>query len=465
MTHNTEKKIILAAANLSVFSTPFLASCINIALPSIQGSFGCDNHLLNWVVSSYLIVVPMLLVPFGRIADCWNRKKIFMYGMALFALGSLLCGFSADIYQLVGFRVIQAVGAAMQFSTAIPLIMSEYPEGERGKAIGLNVAFVYVGLSLGPVLGGFIVQHLGWRSIFYINAILSISLVMLMSCTLKNDFDSGKKINMDMPGAVLYGLAIASVMFGFSNLPGTLGFIILSVGVIFAILFFRIELHTSSPILQIRLFRKNRIFVFSNLAAFINYSATFGVGYLLSLYLQYAREFTPSKAGMFLLVQPVTQALLSPLSGRMSDRFDPGKIASVGMGFVTVGLFGFSFLTVNTPPILIILDLALLGIGFALFSSPNTNAAMSAVERENYGIASGILGTMRMLGQTFSMAIVMFVASVHMGNIKIVTEDIGAFVTNVRTDFAIFAALCFVGIFFSLVRGKRKEQTGGAVVA
>lgn len=456
MRHDTEKKIILAAANLSVFSTPFLASCINIALPSIQMNLDCDNHMLNWVVSSYLIVVPMLLVPFGRISDCIGRKKIFTCGMALFALGSILCGFSTDIYQLVGFRVVQAVGAAMQFSTAISLIMSEYSEGERGRAIGLNVAFVYIGLSLGPVLGGFIVQHMGWRSIFFINAVLSISLVGLMWGTLKKDFASGQKIDMDIPGAILYGLSIVSVMFGFSNLPGVTGFIILAIGVILAILFFRIELSTSSPILQVRLFMKNRIFVFSNLAAFINYSATFGVGYLLSLYFQYARGFPPSKAGLFLLVQPLTQALLSPLSGRMSDRFDPGKLASVGMGFVTAGLFGFSFLTVNTSSLLIIFDLSLLGLGFALFSSPNTNAAMSAVEKQHYGVASSILGTMRMLGQTFSMAIVMFVASIHMGKIKIVTEDIGTFMVNVRTDFAIFAALCFAGIFFSLVRGKRK---------
>ena len=220
MTHDTEKKIILAAANLSVFSTPFLASSINIALPSIQNNLCCDNLMLNWVVSSYIIVVPMLLVPFGRIADCIGRKKIFTLGMAIFALGSILCGLSTDIFQLVGFRVVQAVGAAMQFSTAISLIMSEYSEGERGRAIGLNVAFVYIGLSLGPVLGGFMVQHIGWRSIFYLNAVLSISLVALMSGTLKKDFASGQKIDMDIPGAIIYGLAIVFVMFGFSNLPG-----------------------------------------------------------------------------------------------------------------------------------------------------------------------------------------------------------------------------------------------------
>jgi EmrB/QacA subfamily drug resistance transporter len=464
MTHETEKKIVLAAANLSVFSTPFLASSINIALPSIQRSFGCDNLMLNWVIASYLMVVPMLLVPFGRIADCIGRKKIFTAGMAIFALASILCGFSTDIHQLVGFRVVQAIGAAMQFSTAVSLIMSEYSDGERGRALGLNVAFVYIGLSLGPVLGGFIVQHIGWRSIFFINAALSISLVALMSGTLKRDFASGRKIDMDIMGAVLYGLSIASLMFGFSILPGIKGFIILAAGAVLAILFFRIELTTSSPILQVRLFIKNRIFVFSNLAAFINYSATYGIGFLLSLYFQFARGFPPSKAGLFLLVQPLTQALLSPLTGRMSDRFDPGRLASVGMGFVTAGLFGLSFLTLETPTILIILDLVLLGLGFALFSSPNTNAAMSAVEGQHFGIASSILGTMRMLGQTFSMAIVMFVASIYLGRIKIVTEDIVSFMTTVRTDFAIFAALCFAGIFFSLVRGKRKEKVAGKVV-
>ena len=223
MQQNIEKKIILAAANLSVFVTPFLASSVNIALPSIQRSFGCDNLILNWVVSSYLIVIPMLLVPFGRIADSVGHKKIFTCGMCVFVVGSVLCGISTGIYQLIGYRVIQAAGAAMQFSSAVSLIMHEYSEGERGKALGLNVTCVYIGLSLGPVLGGLIVQHIGWRSIFFINATLCSSLVLLMSGILKNDFSSGRRIDMDIRGTVLYSLSIVSVMFGFGTLPSPTG--------------------------------------------------------------------------------------------------------------------------------------------------------------------------------------------------------------------------------------------------
>ena len=209
-----------------------------------------------------------------------------------------------------------------------------------------------------------------------------------------------------------------------------------------------------------RLFRKNRIFVFSSLAALINYSATFAVGYLLSLYFQYACEFSPSKAGILLLVQPLTMALFSPLTGRMSDRFDPGRLASIGMGIITAGLICLSFLTTQTPVKFIVINLAFLGLGFSLFSSPNTNAAMSAVNRENYGIASSILGTMRLLGQMSSMAIVMLAASVHMGKIKISAGNIDTFMQTIRTDFSIFAILCAIGIFFSLVRGKRGNIAG-----
>ncbi len=457
---NTEKKIILAAANLSVFVTPFLASSVNIALPSIQRSFGCDNLILNWVVSSYLIVIPMLLVPFGRIADSVGHKKIFTCGMCVFVVGSVLCGISTGIYQLIGYRVIQAAGAAMQFSSAVSLIMHEYSEGERGKALGLNVTCVYIGLSLGPVLGGLIVQHIGWRSIFFINATLCSSLVLLMSGILKNDFSSGRRIDMDIRGTVLYSLSIVSVMFGFGTLPSPTGVILIIVGVILGTSFLRIEMSTNSPVLQVRLFRKNRIFVFSSLAALINYSATFAIGYLLSLYFQYACEFTPSKAGMLLLVQPLTQALFSPIAGRMSDKFDPGRLASIGMGIITVGLLCLSFLTMQTTPRFIVIDLAFMGLGFALFSAPNTNAAMSAVDKAHYGIASSIFGTVRLLGQMSSMAIVMLAASIHMGKVKISAGNIDTFMQTIRTDFAIFTILCAIGIFFSLVRGKRGNIEG-----
>ncbi len=460
MERNTEKKIILAAANLSVFVTPFLASSVNIALPSIQRSFGCDNLILNWVVSSYLLVIPMLLVPFGRIADGVGHKKIFTSGMCVFVIGSILCGLSTGIYELIFFRVIQAVGAAMQFSSSVSLIMHEYSEGERGKALGLNVACVYIGLSMGPVLGGFIVEHIGWRSIFLINAVMCSSLVLLMSFTLGTDFSSGHRIGMDIRGAFLYGLSIISVMSGFGILPSPAGVILIVIGAILAAMFFRIELITNEPILQMRLFKKNRIFIFSNLAALINYSATFAIGYLLSLYFQYAREFTPSKAGMLLLVQPLTQALFSPLIGRMSDSFDPGRLASIGMGILTAGLLCLSFMTVQTPVHLIVADLFFLGLGFALFSSPNTNAALSAVDKEHYGIASSILGTMRLLGQMSSMAIVMLAASIHLGKVKISAGNISAFMETIRTDFAIFAVLCAIGICFSLVRGKRGNIPG-----
>lgn len=450
-----EKRIVISGANLSVFVTPFLASSVNIALPSIQRGFDCDNLVLNWVVSSYLLVIPMLLVPFGRIADSVGRKRIFTWGMAVFAVASLLCSLSFDIYSLICFRVVQAVGAAMQFSTAMSLIISECSEGERGKVIGMNVAFVYVGLSLGPVLGGLMVQYLGWRSIFYLNAVLSSVIVAMMRGTLGRDFKSGAGADIDPAAMALYGLSIILLMYGFSDLPDAAGVVMILCGLLAGAAFIRMEMKGEHPVLHLRIFGRNRLFIFSNLAALINYSATFGVGYLLSLYFQYAKGLSPSKAGLFLLIQAGVQAVFSPLAGRLSDRHDPGRLASAGMGIVCACLICLCFLDIGTGLAFIAAVQVFLGIGFALFSSPNTNAAMCAVDKEYYGVGSSILGTMRLLGQTSSMAIVMFAASMHIGRTKVGAHNIGDFMAAARMDFAIFSVLCAAGVFFSLVRGSK----------
>ena len=201
-------------------------------------------------------------------------------------------------------------------------------------------------------------------------------------------------------------------------------------------------------------FRKNKVFAFSNLAALINYSATFAIMFLLSFYLQYLKGFSPQTAGLILIAQPVVMTIGSPIAGRLSDRIEPGVIASTGMAVLTIGLFFFIFLSEHTSLEFIVAVLIFLGIGYALFSSPNTNAVMSSVERKFYGVASGTLGTMRSLGMMFSMGIVMLIFSVYMGRVQITPEYYPVFLKAMKAAFIVFASLCFFGIFASLVRGK-----------
>ena len=243
-------------------------------------------------------------------------------------------------------------------------------------------------------------------------------------------------------------------MYGFSNLPETKGIWMISAGVFLLVAFVLWELRSSNPLIDVTLFRHNVVFAFSNVAALINYSATSAVTFLLSIYLQYVRDLSPQTAGFVLVSQPVMMAAFSPLAGRLSDRIEPRIVASLGMTFIVVGLGIFAFFGGNTPLPLVVINLVFLGFGFALFSSPNTNAVMSSVEKRLYGVASATLATMRLTGQMLSMGIVVLILAVTMGRVAITPEHYVDFLQSMRAAFIIFTVLCALGIFASLARGK-----------
>jgi MFS family permease len=342
----------------------------------------------------------------------------------------------------------------MIFAPAVAILTSVFPAEERGKALGINVAAVYSGLSLGPVVGGFLTQHFGWRSLFIFNIPFGLMILFLTFWKLKGEWVEGKGERFDFIGAAVYGLTLISIMYGFSLLPGITGYGFILIGILGIFVLIKWETKVKHPLLNVDLFRKNAVFAFSNLAALINYSATFAVSFLLSLYLQYTKGLTPQEAGLILIAQPVLQAFCSPIAGRWSDRVEPRRVASFGMALTAVGLFSFVFLSEQTTVGFIILNLLLLGLGFGLFSSPNTNAVMSSVDKRFYGVASATLGTMRMIGQMFSMGIAMLIFSIYIGKIQIAPQHYALFLKSVRTAFIVFAILCLGGIFASLARGK-----------
>lgn len=413
-----------------------------------------DAVLLSWIPTSYLLAAAVLVVPFGRVADIYGRKKVFAIGMSIFTLGSLLSSVSVSALMLIASRALQGVGGAMVFGTGVAILTSVFPPEERGRALGINVAAVYIGLSVGPFVGGFLTEHLGWRSIFALTVPMGILMVAIVLWKLTGEWADAEGTKLDLQGAVLYCVSLVSITYGFSQLPHALGAILLGIGIIGLAGFVRWELRTEGPLVDMNLIRYNRTFAFSNLAALINYSATFAVGFLLSLYLQYIKGFTPQQAGFVLVAQPVVMAIGSPFAGRLSDTIEPRIVASIGMAVIVLGLVPFTFLSAYTPLWVIIAGLLLLGFGFALFSSPNTNAVMSSVGKDSYGVAAGVVATMRMTGQMFSIGIVMLVFAVLMGRVQIVPECHSQFITSVNTAFGIFAVLCVVGVFASLARGR-----------
>jgi len=448
------KRAALLVATLSSFLTPFMGSSVNIALPSIGREFAMDAILLGWVATSYLLAATMFLVPFGRIADIHGRKKIFLYGIFTFALSSLLSAIAPSPIFLVCCRVLQGIGSAMIFGTAVAILTSVFPAGERGKVLGINVAAVYSGLSLGPFMGGFLTQQLGWRSIFFLNVPLSLIIIAFTLWKLKGEWAGAKGEKFDFVGSIIYAVSLPAMMYGFSLLPAMSGAWLILLGILGLLTFVIWEMKKESPVFDMNLFRNNKVFAFSNLASLINYGATFAVTFLLSLYLQYTKALTPQQAGTILVCQPVIMALFSPLAGRLSDKIEPRVVASIGMGFTMIALFLFTFLGQNTNIGFVITSLIVIGFGLALFSSPNTNAIMSSVQKRSYGVAAATLATMRLTGQMFSMGVAMLVFAVYIGRAEITPENYPAFLTSAKTAFMIFTAVCFGGIFASLARGK-----------
>jgi MFS family permease len=342
----------------------------------------------------------------------------------------------------------------MMFGVGVAILTSVYPAGERGRVLGINSAAVYIGLSVGPFIGGYLTHQFGWRSIFLINVPLGIFISFVIAWKLKGEWAEAEGAKLDIAGTILYSLSLIGVMYGFSRLPDSSGWLLLLVGAAALALFIRLEATTVSPMLDVRLFHQNRVFGFSNLAALINYSATFAVGFLLSLYLQYARGLTPQQAGLVLVAQPLVMAIGSPYAGRLSDRVEPRIVASAGMSLIAVGLLVFAFLTTTTPLWVIITALFVLGFGFALFASPNTNAVMSSVERKLYGVASGTLATMRLTGQMLSIGIAMLIFALVVGRVQISPDNMDQFITSVNIAFGVFSLSCVGGVFASLARGK-----------
>jgi EmrB/QacA subfamily drug resistance transporter len=446
--------IILCATTLSSFITPFMGSGVNVALPVMAQDLSMTALTLSWVASSFILAAAITLVPLGRLADIHGRKKIFLYGAVIFTISSLFCTWSPTATFLIFVRVIQGVGGAMIFSTGTAILISAYPSRERGEILGINIAAVYIGLTIGPFIGGLLTEQLGWRYIFLFTATLGLMVIFLSLLMDKEEHNGADGEGFDFIGSLLYAIALFGVMYGFSLLPSPWAGGLIGFGVICFVFFVRQQLRISYPLLDIRLFRHNKVFALSNLAALINYCATFAVTFLLSLYLQHVKALTPLQAGTILIAEPAVQALFSPLAGRLSDRFEPRIIASLGMALNVLGLIPLISINAETSIHYIVLCLIVLGVGFALFSSPNVNATMSAVENKYYGIASATLSTMRLVGQMFSMGITMLVFAVIFGNHPLVQAGNSLLLQSTQIIFFILNILCCVGIVASLARGK-----------
>lgn len=456
--------IALLTTTSASFLTPFISSATNIALPKIGLEFSSDTITLGWIQTSFLLSTAIFLVPCGKIADIIGRKKVFLSGLLVYTLASLFASIASSVWALILFRVLQGVGGAMLAATSVAILSSIFPPRDRGKVLGINVASVYTAIALGPFLGGILTEHFGWRSVFFVNVPVGF-LTLLLALRIKQEWRGSIKERFDLLGSVLYGLSLAAIMWGTLSLSSnsvggqSLPAYALLGGFVFFVIFVAWEGRIQNPVLDLRLFAHNLAFSFSNVSALINYSATYALSFLLSLYLQIVKGLSPQLAGTILVAQPIVQALLSPVAGWLSDRLSPWKVASMGIALNSIGLFIFSAVNADTDIFSIIMMLIFMGIGFALFSAPNTNAIMASVSRDLFGIASATLSTMRTIGQTLSIAIATLVLSVFVGSGILNPSSLSNFIEGMRFAFLIFAILCAIGVLTSMARRGKANKT------
>ncbi|WNY27074.1 MFS transporter [Methanolapillus ohkumae] len=454
-----EKKLILAGASIAAFMTPFAGAMVNLSLPQIGETFQVTAHALGWMSTAYLLASVLFLIPVARLADLFGRKKVFLLGTVIVVITSFLAPFSPTYDILVLLRFLDGIGMSCIFSTASAIISSVYPPKERGTAFGINVGFIYIGFSLGPVVGGIMTDNFGWQSLFFLLIPISILGGLLISYGLKGDFAESKGEPFDWAGTLFYAITVFFLIIGLTNLPNNWAIVCSVIGLISLPAFILYEKRQSFPVMKVKLFFQNKMFARSNFASFLNYAATYSIVFFMSLYLQSVDNLTAQTAGLVLLAQPVIQAIFSPLIGRMSDKIESRYLSTFGMIILAGGLLLLTTLSGNTPiPVVIAFEIVI-GFGFAFFAAPNTSSIMNSVGKKDYSSASSVLAVMRQAGMALSMALAMGSISFFVGSTDMLgPEVIPSFLNAMHAVFILSAVLCLIGAAFSYARGTASKN-------
>ncbi|MFH0915640.1 MAG: MFS transporter [bacterium] len=439
--------MLLVAITLGGFLGAFTVSGTNIALPTIQSEFRASAVTLSWIPLVYVLATAAALMPMGRIADLHGHKRSFMWSLRVFAALMLASAFAPSAGALMALRAAQGMAGAMMIPASTAIVIFAYPLEERGRALGLFAAGPYLGLALGPVLGGVIIHNTGWRTLFLVVGALGVVNCLVPLWRLRGvEWREPKRARFDALGSALYAVALPALLLGLTLLPSQFGTALVVIGAAGIATFIWWETRAADPLLNIGLFRHNRVFAFSNMAAFINYAATLAVTFLMSLYLQYTRGLSPQTAGFVLVAGAFVQAAFSPVAGRVADRIEARLVASAGMGLCMLGLLGLMFVGEDTAYWYVIAMLCLLGLGFAFFASPITHVVMGSVEKRHVGVASSTLATVRWAGQNLSIGLAGLILAVVVGGGAIEPSVYPRVLTSVRISFAILTVLCMLGV-------------------
>lgn len=448
---------ILLAVGIGTFMTALDGSVVNISLPVISNYYKVDLALVEWVVTVYLVVLSGLLLSFGRLGDMRGHKTIYMAGFFIFVLSSALCSLSPNVSFLVACRGIQALGAAMLSSNSPAILTKSFPSEQRGQALGLQATMTYLGLTVGPSLGGWLTNQFSWRSVFYINVPVGVLAILISWIAIQNEGAHEQREHFDIQGAGVFMAGLSALLLGLNQghnwgwtsapILGLLAAAVLLLG-----LFLRIEQRTENPMVDLSLF-KIRAFSLSVVSAIFNYICIYTILFLMPFYLIQGRMLTSTQAGLILTAQPIVMAIVAPISGTLSDRIGARLPGMIGMAFLAVGLFLLSRLGQNSPYPQVIFALAVAGLGTGTFISPNNSALMGAAPRHRQGIAAGVLATARnfgmVLGVGFAGAIFTTILA-SQGQSGLISSP--ALFSAFQISFLAATAVGIAGIFSSAVR-------------
>ncbi|WKY44624.1 MFS transporter [Eubacteriaceae bacterium ES2] len=464
---NNRRWIILVVVLLITFMATLDGSIVNVALPVMTESLNVSTSSIQLVVTSYLITVSALILIFGRLGDLLGKSRIFKFGIVIFTFGSLLCGLSHTFIVLVIARIIQAIGAAATMANNQGIITHVFPAHERGRALGMTGTFVALGALTGPALGGLIVGALSWEYIFLINVPIGIfGFIMAMKILPHNKVDRQEKL--DLKGSLLFMMTIIP-MFAAIEVGGQIGFaqplVLAGLGVaLFSFIgFLMIEKKQQEPLLDLSIFN-NSLFSLSLFCAFLSFVALFCSNIIQPFYLQNAMGYSPSFAGMLLMIYPAILAIVAPVSGYMSDKIGSEFLTFIGLAITSLGLFLMSSLTVNTSLPIIVTYTALLGIGNGLFQSPNNSLIMSTVTKHKLGIAGSVNALIRNMGMVFGIAVsttILYSRMSAMIGYKVTDYIEGqsdAFIYGMHTVYLVAGTISLIGAALTALRLIRQRQ-------
>lgn len=461
-----QKWWVLLAIGIGTFMTALDTSVVNTILPLIRDTFNSSVANVEWVVTIYLLLLNGLLLSFGRLGDLRGHKSIYLSGFGIFVLSSMMCGLAKSVGWLVIFRAIQASGAAMLAANSPAILTKNFPPEQRGKALGLQATMTYLGLTVGPSLGGWLADAWDWPLVFYINVPVGIAAFIISWRVIPNDSVQRSSDRFDLTGASLFLLGLSLLLLGL-NQGHNLGWTSLPIlavlfcAILLMILFLWVERRTISPMLDLSLFKQSS-FTYAAMSAVLNYIGVYSVIFLMPFYLIQGLGLSPTQTGLILTSQPIIMAVVAPLSGSISDKVGTRLPTALGMTILTIGLWLLAQLGPESSRIEIVASLGVVGMGTGIFISPNNSALMGSAPRPRQGIAAAILATARNFGMVLGIGLAgaIFTTLLTVG-ISASAEAApqlnyagSSLFRAIRVSFLVAGVITLIGMFISAARGK-----------